>query len=333
MNTPAASVLMCVFNEREDFLREAIDSILGQSFGDFEFVIVDDGSDSPATRRTLESCAAADARIRLVRKPHDGLTRSLNFGLQQCVAPIVFRQDSDDISDAWRLAAQHYFLLCHPDVAVVGTAFHCALENGRIFSTIDLPSTPDQIRSALWQGNVFCHGSVAFRRGAALAVGGYREELPCAQDYDLFWRMSEEYPTANLPEPLYTLRRTSNCVTARKTLLQDRCSECIRELARMRWEEGREDFPRAWARAGERVETPRGRMRASLRGGDQMLVVGQFRRASQLYFQAGMAYPWNWRVYGKFARLMVCLAVPGWRHEMFLPRRFPASHQEPQLAA
>ncbi len=331
MNSPSVSVLMCVFNERPAFLRDAVASILGQTYGEFEFVIVDDGSDSPETRQALASCAAGDSRIRLLRKAHTGLTRSLNYGLAHCRAPFVFRQDSDDLSDVWRLGTQHHFLQNYRDVALVGSAFRCCLENGEVFTTITLPTGTDQIREALWRGNVFCHGAVAFRREAALAVGGYREELPCAQDYDLFWRMAERRPSANLDEPLYTLRRTSTCVTARRTLLQDRCSECIRELARMRAVDGREDFAAAWAQAGTRVDTPRGRMRAALRSGDQMLVVGQYRRASRHYLEAAMAFPWNWQTYGKLGRLMVCLAMPWWRHELFLPRRTSAA--QPQAAA
>jgi hypothetical protein len=336
MKTPTASVLMCVFNEREQFLRQAIESVLAQSFGDFEFIIVDDGSSAPETLQTLARYEADDPRITVFHKTNEGLTRSLNFGLAHCSAPVVFRHDSDDWSDVWRLASQVYFMSEYPDVAVVGTGFHCCLEDGQIFSTIGLPQSHADIQAALPSGNVFCHGSVGFRKAAIDAVGGYRESLPCAQDYDLFWRVSERFPTANLPEPLYSLRRTSSCITASKTLLQDRCSECIRELARMRRETGREDFARAWARAGVQVETPHGRMKALLRSGDQFLVAGSYGLAMRQYFAAGIASPWQWRVYGKIARLGLCLAMPSRRHELFLPRRIvpePAPQPQPQVAA
>lgn len=330
MNTPAASVLMCVYNEREDFLRRALDSLLEQTFGDFELVLIDDGSDRPETVRVLAEYAARDGRVRLFRKANEGLTRSLNFGLRQCAAEIVFRHDSDDWSDAWRLGAQLYYLQRNPDVALVGTGYHYCLEDGSIHASVQPPLWRDEIMASLPRSNPFCHGSVAFRRSVVERLGGYRETLRCAQDYDLFWRIAEEYPVSNLPEPLYHHRRTATCVTASKTLLQDRCVECLRELARMRRERGVEDFERAWALSGERVECPRGRMRALVRGGDQMLFSGRYRSAAAQYLGAVRAWPWDWRVYAKLARLALCLFVPFLRHDLFLA---PRTRVQPQGAA
>ena len=330
MNTPAVSVLMCVYNERESFLRRALDSILEQTFGDFELVLVDDGSSRPETIRTLDEYAARDGRVRLLRKANEGLTRSLNFGLRHCTAPIVARHDSDDWSDPWRLGAQVYMLQRNPDLALVGTGFHYCFEDGSVYATVQPPVWTGQILEALPTGNPFCHGSVAFRRSVVMARGGYRETLACAQDYDLFWRIAEALPVTNLPEPLYFHRRTSTCITASKTLLQDRCVECIRELARMRRESGRESFELAWQRSGERVECPRGRMRALVRGGDQMLFSGQYGGAARQYLNAVLAWPWHWRVYAKIARLALCLLVPFLRHDLFLS---PRTRVQPQPAA
>jgi glycosyltransferase involved in cell wall biosynthesis len=324
MNSPAASVLMCVYNEREDFLRQALDSVLAQTMTDFELVVVDDGSVTPSTERTLTEYARRDARVRVLRKANEGLTRSLNFGLRHCQAPIVFRHDSDDWSDPARFARQRTALDEQPELVLAGSNFSFCREDGSVLWRTTLPETSSAIQASMPLGNVFCHGAVCFRREPILAMGAYRETLPCAQDYDLFWRVAERHPAINLPDHFYFLRRTNTSVTVGKTLLQDRCVAAIRELARMRAADSREDFAKAWALAGQRVETPLGRMQALLRGGDHLMLAGHYLRAIRQYTSALRAFPWSYRVYAKIMRLLLFLALPFYRRELFFPPKLPA---------
>ena len=119
-NDPKISVVMAVYNG-EKYLREAIDSILNQTFKDFEFIIVNDGS-TDRTREILESFI--DPRIVLIHQEHMGLTKSLNRGIALAKGKYIARQDADDISMAERLEKQFNFLESHENVALLGTAGH-----------------------------------------------------------------------------------------------------------------------------------------------------------------------------------------------------------------
>src|SRR4051794_29608800 len=115
---PKVTVLLAVYNG-ERYLREAIDSILGQTFQDFEFLIINDGS-TDSTREIILSYH--DPRIRLVdNEDNIGQTRSLNRGLALAAGQFVARQDADDISEPERLASQVAFLEIHPEVVLLGT--------------------------------------------------------------------------------------------------------------------------------------------------------------------------------------------------------------------
>src|SRR5690349_10671348 len=124
---PAVTVLMPVYNG-EPFLREAIDSILQQTWADFEFLIVNDGS-TDHTRDIIDSYD--DARIRVLDQAQNtGLAKSLNAGLRAARAPLVARQDADDRSHPERLAAQVEFMRAHPEVALAGTQVRVLNKHG-----------------------------------------------------------------------------------------------------------------------------------------------------------------------------------------------------------
>jgi glycosyltransferase involved in cell wall biosynthesis len=118
MGTPAISVAMSVYNG-ERFLAEAIESVLGQTFADLEFLIVDDGS-TDGSRAMIEAYAAKDARIRPILRENRGLIASLNQMLDEARAPLVARMDADDVCLPERLAQQVAFLDAHPDYGVLG---------------------------------------------------------------------------------------------------------------------------------------------------------------------------------------------------------------------
>lgn len=208
---PAMSVLMSVHNG-QPYLRQAVDSILTQTYRDFEFIIVDDGS----TDRTWDILNTySDPRVVLLRNQENvGLTKSLNKAFQVTRGEYIARQDADDVSLPQRLEEQASFLDDNPAVALISCSFIETDESARASLLCLLPASDDKIMATLVQGiNAFCHGAVMFRRQCAEQVGLYREEFELAQDYDLWLRIAEHYKVANLTKPLYK-RRTGPATTS-----------------------------------------------------------------------------------------------------------------------
>jgi hypothetical protein len=201
---PRVSVVMPVHNGGA-FLRPAVDSILGQTFADFELVIVDDGS-TDATPQTLHYYQTADARVRVYRQSKAGLVASLNRGCREARADYIARMDADDIAFPERLARQVDFLDRHPGVAVVGSAVVRIDAEGRELKRNICPTSHPDIVEALREYSPFTHPSVMLRTAALLAVGGYRAAYAAAEDYDVWLRLAERYELANLPDPLLYYR-------------------------------------------------------------------------------------------------------------------------------
>lgn len=200
-NDPAVSVLMAVRNG-EAFLREAIESILVQSFEDFEFIIVDDGSrDSSA--EIIESFA--DTRIRLLRNvENQGLPMSLNRGLEAARGEFIARMDADDIALQNRLKVQFAYMREHPAVGACGAA-RIVRKGGeeRLHNT----QTADRIKYEFLLGNPLAHPTVILRKSALVAHGlKYNPDYRYAQDYDLWARMQEVCDVANISVPVLIYR-------------------------------------------------------------------------------------------------------------------------------
>lgn len=209
---PQVSVIMSVFNGAR-YLREAVDSILGQTFADFEFIVIDDGS-VDETAAILNSYS--DPRIvRLANQVNIGLTKSLNRGLSVAQGKYVARQDADDWSSVDRLARQVAYLEKHPQIALVGTAYTEVYEDGSPSRVVRMPAEHTEIRDKLFYENCFCHGSVMVRRSCLEEAGEYDERFDVAQDLELWLRLAEAYLLSNLPDPLYFLRTHSASVTGR----------------------------------------------------------------------------------------------------------------------
>ena len=202
---------MSVFNG-EKYLREAVDSILNQTFTDFEFIIINDGS-TDNTKAILESYN--DRRISLIHQKNIGLTKSLNKALFLSVGNYIARQDSDDISEPERLKHQIEFLTKNSDIAVTGSFVVAIDKYGNEFTKWTYPETDKDIKTQLLKNNIFCHGSVMFRKDCVMNVGYYREAFRTSQDYDLWLRISEKYNMANIPQYLYKLRRNIASITRR----------------------------------------------------------------------------------------------------------------------
>jgi len=209
---PRISVIMSVYNA-ERHLADAIRSIINQTFTDFEFLIVDDGSrDSSAA--IMDAFAVSDPRIRVIRQENRGLIVSLNRMLDEARAPLIARMDADDISLPNRFERQIAFLGEHPDYGVVGTNTHDMDENGVIYECFDLhPLDHPSIVTAIERRSPICHPSVLMRRAAVLAVGGYRLPYIHCEDYDLWLRLLNRTRLANLPDRLLLYRRSRRQVS------------------------------------------------------------------------------------------------------------------------
>lgn len=229
--SPKVSVVMSVYNG-ELYLREAVDSILDQTFTDFEFIIIDDGS-TDTTWQILS--AYNDPRTRLVRNHENiGLTRSLNKALALARGEYVARQDADDVSLPWRLARQVAFLDATPGVGLVSSSYEVIDPEGRRLRTVTVPTSDSDIRSHLYKRNPFCHGAAVFRHACIEAVGGYRESFRVAQDYDLWLRMAERFELANLGDPLYRWRLRPEAISSEQTERQLRFVRVAQQLAEAR---------------------------------------------------------------------------------------------------
>jgi hypothetical protein len=203
-DAPRVSVVMPVHNGGE-YLARAVESILGQTLADFEFVIVNDGS-TDTTAATLQAYQARDSRVRVHHGARAGLVASLNRGCADARAAYIARMDADDIAFTDRLARQADFLDHHPGVAVVGSAVVRIDGGGRELKRSISPTSHAAIVDALSAYTPFTHPSVMFRADAFVAVGRYRFAYGPAEDYDLWVRLSERYELANLAEPLLYYR-------------------------------------------------------------------------------------------------------------------------------
>ena len=231
MSQPKVSVLMSVYNG-ERYLREAVESILNQTFTDFEFIIVDDGS----TDRTSEILKSyADPRLITINQANKGVTQSLNKAIELARGEYIARMDADDISLPKRLQMQVEFLEKHPaTVGLVGTSVIHFDEDGKTIMEKTLLTESSRIKEALLSENQFCHGSVMLRRECIEKAGRYREEFKHAQDYDLWLRIAEHYEVANLATPLYKWRFTANGISISRKIAQDQYATLARQCAERR---------------------------------------------------------------------------------------------------
>jgi glycosyltransferase involved in cell wall biosynthesis len=203
-SAPAVSVAISVYNG-ERFLQQALDSILAQTFEDFEVVVVDDGS-TDATPAILHDLSRRDERIQVHRHENRGLARAINRAVALARAPIIARLDADDVALPTRLEHQVVFLAENPAVALVGGAAVFIDERGKVFAEARYPTENAEIRLAFEHTTPFVHSAATFRRTAFETVGGYRAAFVDAEDLDLWLRLSEQHVVANLPEAVVQYR-------------------------------------------------------------------------------------------------------------------------------
>lgn len=205
MTQPSLMVLMTVYNDAR-YLPTAIESILGQTYPFFKFLILDDCStdDSAAVVESYR-----DPRIELVRLPKNiGQTAALNIGLHRAWTPWIARMDADDYSHPNRLREQMRALEENPAVGCVGTAIWEFRKDPNMRERImTRPADPEAIGRAVLHGSGMIHGSIVVNRKALLECGAYDERYRYASDRDMFIRLLRETRGMNLQEPLLGVRR------------------------------------------------------------------------------------------------------------------------------
>ena len=211
---PEVTVLMSVYNG-ERFLVECIDSIVNQTFTNFEFIIINDGS-TDGTGAILERYAQVDDRMYIHHQENLGLIASLNKGCRLARGKYIARMDSDDVSLPDRLKMQVHFLDKNPDIGVVGTDFNMIASDGTVWNPpkfFDVPTEPNFVKWKLYFSCCVCHPSIMVRKTVYSHLSGYRDEFIHAEDYDFFLRAVSYTKISNLPHVLYKLRKHESNVT------------------------------------------------------------------------------------------------------------------------
>ena len=230
-NPPVISVLLPVYNS-EKYISLAIESILNQSFTDFEFIIIDDCS-SDTGWDICQKYAHQDNRIIAVRnKINLGLCETLNVGLMLARGRYIARQDNDDWSYPNRLFSQYNFMETHEDVGIVGGSMEITNENGAVIGKRVYQLTDTSIRNKIFRYAPFCHPLVMLRKSVLDIVGYYNIEHAPADDYELYFRIGKVSKFANLNETLLKYRVIPTSLTNSGTKKMELATIKVRNLYR-----------------------------------------------------------------------------------------------------
>ncbi len=254
---PELSILLPIYNA-ERFLPEALDSIVTQSFRDFELICMNDGS-CDGSLAILEKYRDADPRIRIVSRPNQGLIRTLNEAIGLARAPLASRMDADDLSLPGRLHGQVEFLRKNPECVAVGCYVSVVDADGWPLLELKMPLTHEEIDGhhiAGGSGGV-PHAAATFRIAALREIGGYREGFQAAEDLDLFLRLAEVGQLANLPEVLYVYRQHLQSVSYQQKGVQ--AESCRSALVQARDRRGLPPLGREPVEDRPRLQPSRGK--------------------------------------------------------------------------
>jgi len=229
--TVTVSVIMPVY-DAERFLAEAVESVLQQTYTDFELVAINDGSND-GSLDMLKTYADRDPRVKIISRPNTGIVGALNDGLAAATGEFVARMDADDVALPDRFARQVDYLRADPEVVAVGCGCLLTDVDGDPFHVWGRLETHEEIEAKLLCGiaSAIVHASIMTRRKSLQAIGGYRDDVGVSEDLDLFLRLAEIGRLANIPEVLMMVRRyddslsgqlsTSHRTTSRNKILAE----------------------------------------------------------------------------------------------------------------
>ena len=218
---------MPVFNARQ-YVRQAVESILEQTFVDFDFLILDDGS-TDDSREIISGID--DKRIRLIKNEQNlGIAKTLNKGLSLARGEFVARMDADDIADSERLSKQYDFLIKNPRIGVCGSWVWNFNDQKKFL--LRYPVGQDCVRSFFLFANPCSHPSVMMRSEMIRQYGlQYNPAYKAAQDYDLWRRCTDFFEIDNIPEPLVSWRRNEQGMTwGNSKISNEKTMEILREM-------------------------------------------------------------------------------------------------------
>lgn len=244
MTSTTISVVMPAYNA-EKFIGESIESVINQTYQDWELIVVDDGS-KDRTAEIAQGYADKDSRIKVFTKENGGISRALNYGLERAQSPWIARLDADDIALPERFAKQLAIAESNPDVVIWGSWVHQINVYGQRVGFIKFyPTTTQEFYEMRARGEPVrtVHPSVLFKKEVALAAGGYDPEMDGVEDSDLWARMYNTHgPMLNIPDYLTLYRVHPGSITAQKKFVQG-------EMARRHAYIGRRN--RAWSQGQE----------------------------------------------------------------------------------
>lgn len=277
---PSVSVLVPVYNGGA-FFRAAIQSVLDQSFRDFECLILDDGS-TDGSGDIADELARVDSRVRVIHRENRGLVATLNELVDAARGEFVARMDADDLCLPTRFAMQVEFLRRHPEVVCVGSSHWLVDEQDRRIAAIKPPTDDAAIEQSALQGHTpICHPAAMIRTAALRQAGGYRLDYYPTEDLDLWLRLGELGALANLPEPLICYRMHSGSISGQAA--QGRQREAARRACADAWaRRGITDGVFEATDAWRPDESPASRMRFAVKYG-WMAHASGFRGTAMIY--------------------------------------------------
>lgn len=207
------SVILPVYNA-ELYLEEAVQSILDQTFSEFELIVINDGS-TDRSLEILESFVQKDSRVRLVSRENRGLISTLNEAISLANYDFIARMDADDIALPNRFEKQVAYLKKHPDVAVVGTGYRYMDPDGQVNGKRHTFVKPSDIEASLFFCNPIAHPSVMVNYSLLGDEFFYDEQFKTVEDFELWHRLSGKYRIANLPDVLLHYRVLGNSVSGK----------------------------------------------------------------------------------------------------------------------
>ena len=213
MPSPTVSVVTSVYNDAAR-VRQAVESLLAQTFADWELIIVDDGS-TDHTSEVTDSLASSDSRIHVLHQQNTGLTLALLRGCGEARGQYIARQDADDFSHPERLTKQLESLQENAEIAFVSCWSRCIGPDNELLEVVRRTEDPTKATTQLLDERMGppAHGSVMFRKSTYDLVGGYRPQFYFGQDSDLWLRMAERGLIAYVPEELYAFRRDGSGIS------------------------------------------------------------------------------------------------------------------------
>jgi ATP-binding cassette subfamily C protein len=219
---PTVSVLMAVFNAERD-IEASVRSILNQTFTDFEFIIVDDGS-TDKTPEILSALACADPRLQIIRQDNTGLTRALNRGLQSVRGRYIARQDADDLSSPDRLYMQVAEMEKDPRIVLCGSACETLYPGGA--TSLWKAHDPDTLQKVVFLKTPFAHSTAMMRADTCRTLGGYDPSFQTSQDAEFWIRFAKAGRLVMLAAPLVQRKVSGSSISATRRIRQ--CLDALR---------------------------------------------------------------------------------------------------------